>query len=105
MTFHLTLGQRIRVVAERRMVASTGTSHPDEASMFTIVKLWEYLQGIDIPIFKNAPEPSESYLKSQQKALVRYREAMRGMFNKKRRPFGNGVGVLNIDKWAEICYT
>ena len=78
--YHMTLGQRIRVLyniwQNEELVASTGASHPDAASMFIIVRLWEYLQDIDIPILKNAPEISESDLKSQQKALARYREAM-----------------------------
>ena len=47
------------------LVASTGAKHPDEAFMFIIVKLWEYLQETDIPIFKNASEPSESHRKTQ----------------------------------------
>ena len=79
-TFHLTLGQRIRVLynmwQNEELVASTGTKHPDEASLFIIVKLWEYLQETDIPLFRNASKPSESDLKSQQKAYARYREAM-----------------------------
>ncbi len=79
-TFHLTLGTRIRVLynmwQNEELVASTGTNHPDAASLFIIVKLWEYLQGVDIPLFSNASESSESDLKSQQKAYARYREAM-----------------------------
>ena len=78
--FHMSLGQCIRVMYDmwqnEELVASTGTKHPDEASMFIIVKLWEYLQGVDIPILLDAEKPTEAEYAPAQKMAGIYENAM-----------------------------
>ena len=78
--FHMSLGQRIRVLYDmwqnEELVASTGTKHPDEASMFIIVKLWEYLQGVDIPILLNTEKPTEAAYAAAEKMASMYENVL-----------------------------
>ena len=77
--YYMTLGQRVRILynmwQNAELVASTGTDHPDDASMFIIVKLWELLQVTDIPILLNARKPSAAEHAATLK-LIRHYESV-----------------------------
>ena len=79
--FTFTLGGRVRVLYDMwnnpELVRSTGKGHPDSASLFIILKLWEKIQADpNIPIFENVPKITASDRESWQKAFARYEAGM-----------------------------
>lgn len=85
--YHMTLAQRIRILynmwQNAELVTSTGTDHPDDASMFIIVKLWEFLQETNIPILLNARKPSEAEQAATLKLVRHYESVMNREFSVK----------------------